>query len=217
MNLVDDPKLATLTRASSAIANPLALDDVIAEIAARRDEFDQLSHVPRDMIATMKRARIFRASSPRCFGGDALAPADFLCMLERIAVADGSTAWVAAFGSANVYLAALPLEIQRETYANGPDQVFAGGLYPVQPAVAASRRGQLVGDRCRGQYRAKRKALHDAARWIVPSVRHQCGPARRVFGRCPNDSCEYLSAILRISVVVDSHLYLAERGWRNLI
>ncbi|MDB5830648.1 MAG: acyl-CoA dehydrogenase, partial [Caballeronia sp.] len=138
MNLADDPKLATLTRTSNAIANPLMLDDVIAEIAARRDEFDQLSHVPRDMIATMKRARIFRASTPKCFGGDALAPADFLRVLERIAVADGSTAWVAAFGSANVYLAALPVETQREIYANGPDQVFAGGLYPIQPAAAAA-------------------------------------------------------------------------------
>jgi alkylation response protein AidB-like acyl-CoA dehydrogenase len=138
MNLADDPKLATLTHASTAIANPLALDDVIAEIAARRDEFDQLSHVPRDMIATMKRARIFRAGTPRCFGGDALAPADFLRVLERIAVADGSTAWVAAFGSANVYLAALPVETQREIYASGPDQVFAGGLYPIQPAAAAA-------------------------------------------------------------------------------
>ena len=137
MNLADDPKLATLTRASSVIADPLALDDVIAEIAERRDEFDQLSHVPRDMIATMKRARIFRASTPKYFGGDALAPADFLRVLERIAVADGSTAWVAAFGSANVYLAALSVETQHEIYASGPDQVFAGGLYPVQPAAAA--------------------------------------------------------------------------------
>jgi len=138
MNLADDPKLATLTHVSNAIANPLALDDVIAEIAARRDEFDQRSHIPRDMIATMKRARIFRASTPRCFGGDALAPADFLRVLERIAVADGSAAWVAAFGSANVYLAALPVETQREIYASGPDQVFAGGLYPIQPAAAAA-------------------------------------------------------------------------------
>ena len=138
MNRADDPKLASLTHAPTAIANPLALDDVIAEIAARRDEFDRLSHIPRDMIATMKRARIFRASTPRCFGGDALAPADFLRVLERIAVADGSAAWVAAFGSANVYLAALPVETQREIYASGPDQVFAGGLYPIQPAAAAA-------------------------------------------------------------------------------
>lgn len=137
MNLADDLKLATMVPVSKTIADPLDLDDVIAEIAARRDEFDQLSHVPRDMIATMKRARIFRASTPKCFGGDALPPADFMRMLERIAVADGSAAWVAAFGSANVYLAALPLDTQRVIYASGPDQVFAGGLYPIQPAVAA--------------------------------------------------------------------------------
>lgn len=115
----------------------LPLDEVIAEIAARRDEFDRLSHVPRDVIAKLKRAGIYRAGTPRCFGGDARAPAEFLAMIERIAVADGSAAWVASFGSANVYLAALPLATQQAIYANGPDQVFAGGLFPVQPAQPA--------------------------------------------------------------------------------
>ncbi|MFL9856322.1 acyl-CoA dehydrogenase family protein [Paraburkholderia madseniana] len=116
-------------------AGPLALDVLIEEIERRRDEFDQLSHVPRDMIAKMKRAGIFRASTPRRFGGDALPPPRFLRILERIAIADGSTAWVAAFGSANTYLASLPIETQHHIYAKGPDQVFAGGLYPLQPAA----------------------------------------------------------------------------------
>ncbi|SOE99004.1 Acyl-CoA dehydrogenase [Burkholderia sp. OK233] len=116
-------------------AGPLSLDVLIEEIERRRDEFDQLSHVPRDMIAKMKRAGIFRASTPRRFGGDALPPPQFLRMLERIAIADGSTAWVAAFGSANTYLASLPIETQQHIYAKGPDQVFAGGLYPLQPAA----------------------------------------------------------------------------------
>ncbi|MFM0394823.1 acyl-CoA dehydrogenase family protein [Paraburkholderia phytofirmans] len=115
----------------------LPLDEVIAEIAARREEFDRLSHVPRDVIAKLKRAGVYRAATPRRFGGDALAPALFLDMIERIAVADGSAAWVASFGSANVYLAALPLHTQAEIYADGPDQVFAGGLFPVQPAQPA--------------------------------------------------------------------------------
>ncbi|MFM0672248.1 acyl-CoA dehydrogenase family protein [Paraburkholderia sediminicola] len=115
----------------------LTLDEVIGEIAARRDEFDRLSHVPRDVIAKLKRAGVYRAATPRRFGGDALAPAAFLDMIERIAVADGSAAWVASFGSANVYLAALPLQTQAEIYASGPDQVFAGGLFPVQPAQPA--------------------------------------------------------------------------------
>ncbi|MBC8723752.1 flavin-dependent monooxygenase [Paraburkholderia sp. 31.1] len=116
---------------------PLSLDDLITEVERRRDEFDAVSHVPRDMIAKMKRAGIFRASTPKRFGGDALPPPQFLAMLERIAIADGSTAWVAAFGSANTYLASLPVETQARIYASGPDQVFAGGLYPLQPAERA--------------------------------------------------------------------------------
>ncbi|MFM0023853.1 acyl-CoA dehydrogenase family protein [Paraburkholderia azotifigens] len=127
----NEPSLQSVT------ADALPLDTVIAEIAARRDEFDRLSHVPRDVIAKLKRAGIYRAGTPRCFGGDARAPGEFLAMIERIAVADGSAAWVASFGSANVYLAALPLATQQAIYASGPDQVFAGGLFPVQVAQAA--------------------------------------------------------------------------------
>ncbi|WP_248323769.1 MULTISPECIES: acyl-CoA dehydrogenase family protein [unclassified Caballeronia] len=118
-------------------AGPLSLDALIEEVERRRDEFDAMSHVPRDMVGKMKRAGIFRASTPKRFGGDALPPPRFLEMLERIAVADGSTAWVAAFGSANTYLAALPVEMQARIYATGPDQVFAGGLYPLQKAERA--------------------------------------------------------------------------------
>jgi len=127
---------------------PLSLDALIEEVERRRDEFDAVSHVPRDMVAKMKRAGIFRASTPRRFGGDALPPHQFLAMLERIAIADGSTAWVAAFGSANTYLAALPVESQEKLYRSGPDQVFAGGLYPLQKAVRAP-----AGFRVSGQWR----------------------------------------------------------------
>ena len=132
-----EPRATDHAHAYPDYAGPLTLDALIDEIARRRDEFDRLSHVPRDMIAKMKRAGIFRASTPQRFGGDALPPAQFLRMLERIAIADGSAAWVAAFGSANTYLAALPLDTQARIYASGPDQVFSGGLYPLQPAARA--------------------------------------------------------------------------------
>ncbi|WP_153101104.1 acyl-CoA dehydrogenase family protein [Paraburkholderia hayleyella] len=114
----------------------LTLDDVIADIARRREEFERLSHVPRDVIAQLKRAGIYRAATPKRFGGDARAPGEFLALIERIAAVDGSTAWVASFGSANQYLAALPLDTQSAIYADGPDQVFAGGLFPLQNATA---------------------------------------------------------------------------------
>ncbi|WP_347556435.1 acyl-CoA dehydrogenase family protein [Robbsia sp. KACC 23696] len=113
---------------------PLSLDSVCEEIARRRDTFTQLKHVPRDVIALFKRAHLYRAATPKCFGGTPMPPAQFLRMIERIAEVDGSAAWVASFGSANVYLAALPLASQAILYASGPDQAFAGGLFPVQPA-----------------------------------------------------------------------------------
>jgi alkylation response protein AidB-like acyl-CoA dehydrogenase len=141
----DDVALANDIQATAQVDSALPLEAVLAEIERRRDEFDRESHVPRDMIATMKRAGIFRASTPKQFGGDALPPAQFLAILERIAMVDGSAAWVAAFGSANTYLAALPVETQAQIYAGGPDQVFAGGLYPPQKAEPVTGGYQVSG------------------------------------------------------------------------
>ncbi|CRM11499.1 Flavin-dependent monooxygenase, oxygenase subunit HsaA [Pseudomonas sp. 28 E 9] len=123
----------------------ISLDDVIAEIAERRSEFNQRSHVPLDMIEKMKAVGIFRASTPKCFGGDALPPAEFLRIVERVSEADGSVGWVTAFGSANIYLAALPPTTQALIYANGPDQVYAGGLYPLQPAKETENGWEVSG------------------------------------------------------------------------
>lgn len=136
-----DPALSPATASPDNASGPASawsaeMDAVIREVTARRDEFDQLTYVPRDAVAVMKKAGIFRASTPKRFGGDALPPAEFLQMVERISSADGSAGWVAAFGSANTYLAPLPLSTQAVIYADGPDQVFAGGLYPLQTAQA---------------------------------------------------------------------------------
>ncbi|MDX5357393.1 MAG: hypothetical protein LPK12_06605 [Rhodobacterales bacterium] len=108
--------------------------DLLRVLSERQAEFEQLRHIPRDVIALMKKARIFRSSTPARFGGDAMAPHHFLKMVDKIGTVDGSAAWVAAFGSANTYTAALPVAAQEIMYATGPDQVFAGGLHPVQKA-----------------------------------------------------------------------------------
>ncbi|MGA6204257.1 acyl-CoA dehydrogenase family protein [Nocardia testacea] len=118
-------------RSATGAAN---LDDVLAELAVRRQEFGEQKYVPRDFVARLKETGVYRAATPRRFGGEPLPPAEFLRIVERISVVDGSTGWVASFGSALVYLAALPLDTQAALYADGPDVVFAGGLFPIQPA-----------------------------------------------------------------------------------
>ena len=145
-----------MLRSATAQKDPLpSVDDtsvhsqefqrVLDEVRQRREEFDAGSHVPRDMIERFKQVGIYRAATPKCFGGDALAPALFLQMIERISEADGSAGWVASFGSAGVYLAALPPETLAEIYADSPDLVFAGGLFPVQPAEAVDGGWQVNG------------------------------------------------------------------------
>lgn len=104
------------------------------EIRAQRDEFGRIGHVPRDFIAKLKEVGVFRAATPKCYGGSGISPAQFLKLVERISEADGSVGWVASFGSASVYLAALPKATQEKMYATSPDIVFAGGLFPIQPA-----------------------------------------------------------------------------------
>ncbi|MER7397740.1 acyl-CoA dehydrogenase family protein [Streptomyces sp. NPDC000151] len=107
---------------------------MLAAVAERRAEFEQKKHVPQDVVDLFKKAGVYRAGAPRRFGGDALPPGEFLALVERISTVDGSAGWVASFGSSLTYLAALPVETQAEIYADGPDVVFAGGLFPVQKA-----------------------------------------------------------------------------------
>ncbi len=114
-----------------------AFANMLAEIRARRDEFERLGHVPADMIETLKSAGIYRAMVARRFGGDEMPPAEFCRIVEAISTADGSTGWVASFGSMPTYLAALPVETQQEIYEAGPDVVFALGVFPPQPATRA--------------------------------------------------------------------------------
>ncbi|TNM37490.1 flavin-dependent monooxygenase [Nocardioides albidus] len=134
------------TQDTRAETGPVDFEDMLTELAERRTEFREQSYVSSDFIDRLKGLGIYRASTPAMFGGDPLPPAEFLEQVERISAVDGSTGWGASFGSALVYLAALPLETQAELYADGPDVCFAGGLFPVQRAEPTDR-GFLVNGR----------------------------------------------------------------------
>lgn len=124
----------------------VTFEEMLAELARRRVEFGEQRYVPKDFVALLREVGLYRAATPAKFGGEPLPPAEFLNRIERISVVDGSTGWVASFGSSLVYLAALPLETQALLYGDGPDVVFAGGLFPVQP-VTPTKRGFLVNGR----------------------------------------------------------------------
>ena len=123
---VDEPIAAT--------AAVTTLDDVLAELTERREEFQGLGYVPRDFVERLIAVGVYRAATPEAFGGSPERPADFLRTIEKISVVDGSTGWVASFGCQLIYLGPLPKESLAELFADGPDVVFAGALFPVQHA-----------------------------------------------------------------------------------
>lgn len=125
---------ATFPSASAALPAWEGLPALLADIRARRAGFIEAQQLPKDIIEAFKRLGVYRAMVAKRFGGEERTPAEFCRLIETISEADGSAGWVASFGSAACYLAALPEATLREVYANGPDVVFAGGLFPLQPA-----------------------------------------------------------------------------------
>lgn len=123
-----------------------ALDALLALVAERRDRYNEAGQLDAETVAAMQAAGVYRALVPTRFGGDGRSPADFLRLIERIARADGSAGWVASFGVSHLYLAALPTETLARIYADGPDVVFAGALFPPQPAERVEG-GYLVSGR----------------------------------------------------------------------
>ena len=120
---------------STVAPSAVVMDELLQDIRARRREFEAQGRIPQDVVDRFKTVGVYRALVAKRFGGDEKSPAEFCRLVEQIAQADGSAGWVASFGIGAVYLAALPVETLAKLYANGPDVVFAGGIFPPQPAA----------------------------------------------------------------------------------
>ncbi|WP_431222811.1 acyl-CoA dehydrogenase family protein [Serratia sp. L9] len=107
---------------------------LLGDIAARSVDFEHQRHISDDIIARFKQIGVYRALVPKAYGGDECSPAQFCELIEQIATADGSAGWVASFGMSPFYLGALPPDTLKALYRDGPDVVFAGGIFPPQRA-----------------------------------------------------------------------------------
>lgn len=111
------------------------LQVLLDELRVRRRELHALGHIPQDIVVQFQALGLYRAFVPEQLGGAGTSPSDFLRLIETISAADGSAGWVASFGFATKYLSSLPADTLAELYADGPDMVFAGAVFPPQTAV----------------------------------------------------------------------------------
>lgn len=118
---------------------------LLESIVGRHEEFDAQRCLSPDIVKLLKASGVYRALVAKQFGGDEKTPSEFLRLIERISVVNGSVGWVASFGFSAVYLSALPVSTLAAMYADGPDVIFAGGIFPPQPAMAVPGGYQVSG------------------------------------------------------------------------
>src|SRR3984893_15330566 len=134
---------------------------LLPEICARAEEIEQARAVPRDLAEKLRIAGVFRRYVPRTHGGDEMWPDEGLTVIEELARADASVAWVAAGGSEGPsFYAYLASDTYDKIYAAGPDVIHTGVINATGKAV-----------RDKGGYRF-------SGRWSFASgsqqARHRC-------------------------------------------
>jgi alkylation response protein AidB-like acyl-CoA dehydrogenase len=124
---------ATATEQTTVLDNVRAL---LPEIQARAGETEQARAVPRDLAEKMRSAGVFRRYVPRSHGGDEMWPDEGLTVIEELASADASVAWVAAVGSEGPsFYAYLPPDTYDKIFAGGPDVIHSGVINATGRAV----------------------------------------------------------------------------------
>jgi alkylation response protein AidB-like acyl-CoA dehydrogenase len=124
---------ASEPRATSVLDNARAL---LPEIEARAEEIEQARAMPRDLAEKLRSAGVFRRYVPRTHGGDEMWPDEGLTVIEELARADASVAWVAAVGSEGPsFYAYLPPDTYDKIYAAGPDIIHTGVINATGKAV----------------------------------------------------------------------------------
>ena len=129
----NDEIAASEPRQTSVLDNVRAL---LPEINARAEEIEQARAVPRDLAEKLRTAGVFRRYVPRSHGGDEMWPDEGLTVIEELARADASVAWVAAVGSEGPsFYAYLPSDTYDKIFAAGPDVIHSGVINPTGKAV----------------------------------------------------------------------------------
>jgi len=111
-----------------------AFSALLGDIKARRAEFKAQRFISQDIIERLQQIGLYGAFVPRQLGGNPISPSEFMRLIERLSVADGSTGWVASFAFATKYLCSLPETSLQKIFSDNPSLVFAGATFPIQPA-----------------------------------------------------------------------------------
>ncbi len=138
-----------------------AVDELAPELASRAEEIEHSRRLPADIVDSLRRIGLFRALVPRSHGGFAMSIPDVLPMLETLANADSSVAWVAMIAVTSQLFCS---RLARATY----DSIYAGGADPMVVGVGTpAGRAEMVGGGYRVSGRWPFASGCQNAQWIA--------------------------------------------------
>lgn len=127
---------------SGPLARARALAPLLAAAAPRMDATQEL---PEEVVAALHEAGMFRLLLPARLGGAALPPHAFVPVIEALAMADASVAWVICQGSGCSLSAGwLGPEVAREVF-DGPRAALAWGTPGAARAVPTAGGFRVTG------------------------------------------------------------------------
>lgn len=119
-----------------------AAEDLLPELAERRREIDQQRHLPQDLAKKLADLGFYRLVVPNVLGGLGMSPAAFCQLCEKLATANGSTAWCIFIGATSQYLfGALPKE-QLAAMLKNPNVITSGVFADSGTALFEERDGK---------------------------------------------------------------------------
>lgn len=135
-------------------------DDLLTLIAEQAVESDRTGHLDPEVIAALAATGLNRLVVPTELGGFSTSPRRTIEIIERLAAADGSTAWTATIGcGSNFFAGYLPRDGAEEVFAD-PDAGSAGMFAPLA-TVSLDESGTL---RLSGRWPFTSNS--EQARWI---------------------------------------------------
>ena len=100
------------------------------ELTSRAAEFERARRIPAELAARMAEAGLFRLCVPEVYGGLEADPLTMVQVIETLAEADGSAAWVVFIGATSGLTAAyLPVAAARTVFAK-PSAITGGVFAP---------------------------------------------------------------------------------------
>src|SRR5271170_4702705 len=108
-----------------------AIRKVVPEISKRADEIEQQCRVPPEIMDKLRDAGLFRMMIPRQYGGDELHSLQVSRVLEALAEADGSVAWIGMVAVGfNKFIAHYPRKTLDAIFADSADVYMRGAIAP---------------------------------------------------------------------------------------